>query len=53
MPETIITLQDWSTLLRDVLPFVVILVLIWRGWSARRVDEGSDVWTIRRSKKKE
>lgn len=45
------TLSDWSTLLRDVFPFIVILVLVWRGWSGRTRDEGTDVWTIRRSKK--
>lgn len=51
MEVQVSTLQDWSTLLRDVAPYAIIVLLIVRGFAFRRADETGDVWTIRKAKK--
>ncbi len=46
------TVSDFSTLLRDVLPFVVIMLLVMKDRTSLRKRESKDVWTLRKTKGK-
>jgi hypothetical protein len=53
MDSELVATTDWHAVLVHVLPFVVIFLLIWRDGKGLRSRESEDVWTIRKTKKKE